>query len=52
MVTNLSFTPVLLESLNLLWIKNTVPDSPIEGDQLGMGYRGDRALTSAPELEC
>ena len=50
-MTNLSLASVLLQSLHLLWIGNSVAESPIDGDQLGMGNRYDGTLTPAPQLQ-
>src|SRR5437762_3250259 len=50
MVANLSFASVLLQSLHLFWIRSAVAQSPIDGDQLGMRNRNDRALTAASKL--
>src|SRR6266852_5854603 len=51
MVTNLSFAPVLLQSLRLLRIRSAVAESPIDGDQLGMRNGYDGPLTAAPQLQ-
>ena len=51
MVTNLSFASVLLQSLHLFRIWSAIAQSPIDRDQLGMGNRYDRTLTSPAELQ-
>src|SRR5437867_9555874 len=51
MVANLSFAAALLQSLHLLRIRSAVAQSPIDRDQLGMGNRYDRTLTSAAEFQ-
>src|SRR6266566_820754 len=51
MVTNLSFALVLFEALHLLWVWSSVAESPIDGPQLGMGYRDDCTLTSTSKLQ-
>src|SRR2546428_311661 len=51
MVTNLSFPPVLLQSLHLFRIRSAIAQSPIDSDQLGMRNRYDSALASPPELQ-